>query len=67
MQIYGKIIISERFLPFAQKSIPPAFYMGGHAGGEKVCYLYLVVILCYVGLLQCFIEEKIAIEENLVH
>lgn len=35
VRIYGKIIISERFLPFAQKSIPPAFYMGGHAGGEK--------------------------------
>eukprot|EP00026_Physarum_polycephalum_P001843 Phypoly_transcript_01846.p1 GENE.Phypoly_transcript_01846~~Phypoly_transcript_01846.p1 ORF type:complete len:502 (+),score=60.52 Phypoly_transcript_01846:73-1578(+) len=35
VRIYGKIIISERFLPFAQKSIPPAYYMGGHAGGEK--------------------------------
>lgn len=35
VETYGKIIIAERFLPVSQKSIPPAFYMGGQAGGEK--------------------------------
>lgn len=35
VETYGKIIIAERFLPVSQKSIPPAYYMGGHAGGEK--------------------------------
>lgn len=34
-ETYGKIIIAERFLPVSQKSIPPAFFMGGQAGGEK--------------------------------
>jgi hypothetical protein len=35
---YGKIIISEKFLPEGQKTIEPVTKaVGGIAGGEKVC------------------------------
>jgi len=32
---YGKVIISEHFLPLAQKTIKPITHLGGIAGGEK--------------------------------
>ena len=34
-ELYGKIIISERFLPLSQKTIKP-LDIGGRAGGIKV-------------------------------
>jgi hypothetical protein len=34
-EVYGKIIISERYLPVHEKTIPPALDLDGFAGGEK--------------------------------
>lgn len=34
-QVFGKIIISEVFLPYKYKTIKPVSELGGHAGGEK--------------------------------
>jgi Clustered mitochondria len=41
---YGKIIISERYLPTSKKIIKPVD-IGGHAGGTKVC---LFVCACFL-------------------
>jgi hypothetical protein len=35
---FGKIIISERFLPPAARTINPCVSVGGLAGGEKYIY-----------------------------
>jgi hypothetical protein len=37
-QIYGKIIISEVFLPLKYRTIKPFMDIGGNAGGEKYIY-----------------------------
>jgi hypothetical protein len=37
-QVFGKIIISEVFLPYKFKTIKPVSELGGHAGGEKYIY-----------------------------
>jgi len=37
-QVFGKIIVSEVFLPYKYKTIKPVSELGGHAGGEKYIY-----------------------------
>jgi len=50
--LYGKIIISERYLPIEQKTIKPSSELGGIAGGEKYIVHNIIFKFCtdHVGL-----------------